>query len=102
MAVGCPPGSYRVRSHPRTSYYKADETLGNATQVKESCREKDPVYNHWFPRLKDGAPPNWPQKKEKLGKWTIAQQERVLEAIRELPEELWATPLEGVYRLSKS
>src|SRR5262249_30255041 len=98
----CPPGTYHVRSHPRSGYERADGTFVKATQVSESCRGKNDVYNTWAPRLKTGFPPGWEIKTEKAAKWTEEQRERVLEALGELPEALQKTPLKGIYRLSKS
>ncbi len=101
-ALECPPGTYHVRSHPRSAYYRADGTFVNATHVSESCREKNAVYNAWASRLKNGFPPGWEHKTEKPTPWTEEQRERMLEALSELPEALQKTPLKGIYRLSKS
>lgn len=60
------------------------------------------VYNIWDTRFKDGPPPEWENKTETVAKWTDEHRERVLQALSELPEELWRTQLKGIYRLSKS
>lgn len=102
MAMECPQGTYHVRSHPRSAYYRADGTFVSATHVHESCREKSAVDDLWASRLKNGFPPGWENKSEKPAKWTEEQRERVLEALGELPEALQRTPLKGIFRLSKS
>lgn len=101
-AMECPSGTYQVRTHPRSSYYRADGTFVSAAQVHEHCREKNAIYDIWAVRLKNGFPPGWPQKKEVLAKWTEDQRERVLEALSEFPEGLLRMPPKGIYRLSKS
>lgn len=101
-ALDCPKGQYRVRSHPRRAYYKADGTFVRASQVSKSCRERSKEYDFWFGRLKDGPPPSWPHKTEKPAKWTDDERERVLEALGELPEELWDQTIKGIYRSKQS
>lgn len=101
-ALECPPGMYHVRSHTRSAYHRADGTFVNGAHVRESCRAKNPVDDRWAPRLKNGLPPNWPNKAEKNSKWTEDHRERVLEALNDLPEALQKTVLKGVYRFSKS
>jgi hypothetical protein len=98
----CPKGSYYVRAHARKAYYRGDGTLVRATSVKASCREKAPGYDLWMPRLKSGPPPNWPFKMEAPSKWTDEEQERVLEALGELPEFLWGNWNTKIFRLSRS
>jgi hypothetical protein len=101
-ALQCPPGTYHVRSHLRSAYYRADGTFVKATHVSESCRGKNAVYDTWAFRLKSGFPPGWENKTERPTQWTEEQRERVLEALGELPEALRKASLKGIYRLSKS
>lgn len=100
--ISCGQGQYRVRSHPRRAYYKADGTYVRATQVSSSCRDKRKEYDFWFDRLKSGTPPSWPHKIEKPANWTEEERERVLEALGELPEELWDQSIKGIYRLKRA
>ena len=66
----CGNGQYRVRSHPRRAYYKANGRYVRASQVSSSCRDKRKEYDVWFDRLKSGTPPSWPHKIEKPANWT--------------------------------
>jgi hypothetical protein len=102
VVIDCPEGQYPVRSHPRRAYFKADGTFVRATQVSKSCRERTKEYDFWFGRLKDGPPPSWPHKAEKSAQWTDDERQRVLEALGELPEELWDQTIKGIYRLKRS
>ncbi|MGE4130024.1 MAG: hypothetical protein AB7F86_00215 [Bdellovibrionales bacterium] len=101
-ALDCPSGTYHVSAHPRKAYYRADGTFVKATQVSESCRETNAVYDTWSPILKTGSPPNWENKSEKPSQWTEEQRTRLIEALNELPEALQRLPVKGIYRMSKS
>jgi len=91
-----------VKSHFRRGYLRSDGTPVKATNVKSSCKEASAVYKFWSSKIKNGSPSDWPNKNEKQATWTAEEEERILEALENLPEELWSDVIKGLYRLKKS
>ena len=98
----CPPGHYLVKGHFRTAYARSDGTPVSSTNVKQHCRKHNEASEYLIPALAVGAPPNWPHKTEKAGKWIEIEKERLIDAIDSLPEVLWRKIAIKFYRLLKS
>ncbi|MNJ92605.1 hypothetical protein D3C87_102780 [compost metagenome] len=98
----CPEGQYWVIGHHRSSYVKADGTLVAATNVRAHCKTYSKVYTEWNSKFKNTPPLGWPHKSEVFKNWTVEEKERALEALGQLPEELWNKKVLGIYRSSKS
>ena len=98
----CPPGQHWVRSHPRRAFTRTDGTPVSATYVSACCKPNPTAYKSWNTRLKEGMPPGWIQIHEKQKEWGPDEQERVLEALSDLPASLLVDKVRGIYRLEKS
>lgn len=98
----CPSGFYHVKSHFRRGYIRSDGTLVKATNVKSYCKEASAAYNFWMSKLKRGSPTDWPHKQEEQSSWTSEEEQRVLEALENIPEELWTDAAKAIFRLKKS
>jgi len=98
----CPTGKYLVSGHYRSGYIRSDGTVVKPTNVKSYCKLLTKAYEYSKERFKSGAPPGWPHKVEKVGAWTEAEKERIIEALEELPDILLNDKIKGIYRLRKS
>lgn len=97
----CNPGTHRVRAHPRRSFIKADGTQVRATFVESYCKPNPVGFSVWKDRLRAGRPSNWPWRSERNHVWNVEEQERVLDAIAELPDVLRSLTVNGIYRFEK-
>jgi hypothetical protein len=102
LALTCPTDQHLVKSHKRSAYFRADGAFVSASTVSAHCRQKPESYVFWQENFKDQRPEKWPYKNEKTKKWTLEETERVLEAICELPKELWNKSNYKIYRMDKS
>jgi hypothetical protein len=98
----CPQGQYLVREHFRKGYVRVDGISVSSANVKQHCRPHTKVSEYLLPLFKLGIPPNWPNRSEKLGAWTEAERERLLDVLENLPGQLLTKKLVGFYRLRKS
>lgn len=98
----CPRGEHWVRPHYRRAYVRADGTFVSASNVSGHCHKNPVSFDHWNPKKRTGLPSGWEFPKEKPKEWTDEEWERVLEALSELPEILWFSTVDGIYRLEKS
>lgn len=63
----CPPGMYKVRSHPRSSYYRTDGVFVSNTVVEDYCKNYRNEGPHQLKFL-EKMPKNYPLKKEHFKK----------------------------------
>lgn len=98
----CPPGEHWVQAHNRRAYFRADGTFVKASHVTAHCRKNPSGYSFWESKLKTGRPVKWPNKNEKTITWSEEEKERLLEAISDLPPELWSNHVQGIYKMNKS
>jgi hypothetical protein len=101
-ADSCSTGQHFVRAYHRRAYYKADGTYVSASQVGAHCQNNPSGYSFWSNKFSSGVPRGWPWHDERSRAWTEEERERVLEALGEIPDELWNLSAEGIYRLDKS
>ncbi len=95
-AANCNSNSHWVRAHHRTAYYKNDGTFVRASEVSAHCQRNPEGYKFWNGKIKNGLLPSWPNKTETSKSWTQGEIEHVLEALSELPSELWGDYIEGI------
>ncbi len=98
----CPTDSYRVKSHHRSSYHRANGTFVSAAHVISHCRKKSKSYQFWNLKIKAGYPENWPYKNERAIEFSEFERERIIEALGEIPIQLWLQSIGGIYRFEKS
>jgi hypothetical protein len=98
----CAPNEFKVNSHHRSAYVRADGTFVSASNVKTHCKTRSKAYDYTFSKFKEGVPNNWPHRSEKVGTWTESQKMRVIEALEDVPEYLYSSKIFGLYRLKKS
>lgn len=98
----CPHGQHRVKAYFRDAYFRANGTYVKATSVDSYCRQDRESDKHWQDKLKSGRPDDWPYDVEKSGAWSLQETERVLEALCELPKEIWENSTYKIYRMNKS
>ncbi len=97
-AQTCPAGEHWVQAHHRNGYIRGDGVAVSATDVVAHCHPNPPTYSVWKDKLLNGLPPGWELKSEKSKPWTIAERERILEALALLPPALLNLPIKGIYR----
>lgn len=87
FSYDCEDGTYPVRAHPRSDYFRNDGTYVSATQVSESCRGYRELK---LPKIvfEQGPPKNWPHKLEKFRKWNLQEQQETQLAFNKLPKVL--------------
>lgn len=98
----CPVGQHWVKPHSKRAYIRADGAVVRASFVSGHCRENFKGYSFWKSKLISSRPSNWPKKLEKERAWTAEEEERVLEALGDLPEILWSAAVRGIYRMKES
>jgi hypothetical protein len=98
----CPPGQIHVKAHHRRAYTRADGKFVKEAAVTAHCRTKRKSDDYWHERFSKGRPGIWPHRKETEKAWTPEEVERVLEALCELPEELWNKSAYKIYRMDRS
>lgn len=98
----CPTGQYFVKAHSRKSFIRADGVVVKPTLVSSHCRVNRVSDVYWQDRLQNSRPNDWPYKDEKSKSWTTEERERVLDAICELPDKIWAKSDFRIYRMEKS
>jgi hypothetical protein len=98
----CGPGRHWVRAYHRRAYTRANGAPVSATDVGAHCADNPPGYAFWQPKIKNGKPSGWPRQREKPKNWTEEEVERVLEALSQMPRELWDGTLRGIYRMARS
>lgn len=74
----------------------------SAANVTAHCQKNPPGYVFWRDRIKDGKPPSWPLLSEKQSHWTAEEIEQTLNALSQLPDSLFLTSVQGIYRMAKS
>lgn len=86
-AWSCPPGTFPIKKHPRTSYYRSDGTHVSASTVNTYCK---PYRNLQKLKLifEDKMPKEWPQKKEKFKKWLPKEKRKIIVLMNQLPSVL--------------
>ncbi len=94
----CGIGETEVREHVRKSYQKKSGEAVSKSIVTEHCREIFKKSKEWLSSLKDGAPLNWPLKREKFGKWTISERKILEERLSLLPDFVLDRNPSGIYR----
>lgn len=98
----CPSGQHWVRAYHRRAYIRTDGTNVSASTVSAHCQKDPPSYVKWRERLINNAKtPSW-ARTEKRKNWTTEEQERVFEALSELPEVLLVDSVKTLYRAEKS
>ncbi len=102
LAQACINTEHWVRAYQRSSYFRADGTFVKAAQVTAHCRLNSESYTVWKEKLKVGRPEAWPHRDELATPWTINDEEKLIEALSELPKNLWSEKIKGIYRLKKS
>lgn len=98
----CPVGQHWVKAHSRKSYTRVDGVTVKSASVSSHCRVNRTSDAYWQDRLQNSRPNDWPYKNEKSKSWTTEERERVLDAICELPDEIWAKSNFRIYRMEKS
>ncbi len=102
VSAECPVGQHWVKAHNRKSYFRADGTFIKATSVSAHCRTNRESDSYWQNNFENNRPADWPRSVEKSKHWTIEEIERVLEAICELPEEIWKKSKYRMHRMERS
>jgi hypothetical protein len=102
LAQNCPGNAHWVRAYHRHAYYRASGVFVSAANVVAHCQQNSTAYDYLKSRINNGRPPNWPNKSENSVSWPPEEIERVVEALSELPQDLWLSGLKGVYRMDKS
>ncbi len=98
----CPSGQHWVNAYNRKSYFRADGTSVKATSVSAHCRKSRESDVYWKNNFENDRPADWPHRTEKSKQWSAEEIERVLEAICELPEEVWKKSQYRMHRMEKS
>jgi hypothetical protein len=98
----CPSGQHWVRAHFRKAYRRTDGTLVSATNVRAHCQPNPPSYSTWKDRLRSNPSGRWILRKEKPRKWTTEEEERILDALSDLPPALLSDSVKAIYRFEKS
>lgn len=98
----CPSDQHWVKAHNRRGYYRANGTFVKATSISSHCRSSRLSDKYWKNKFEVRRPADWPYDQEKSKDWTVEEVERVLDAICELPEELWKKSDYKIYRMEKS
>jgi hypothetical protein len=98
----CLTNEHWVRAHHRNAYTKSNGVHYKAAQVSAHCQKNSKTYLGWNHKIKTGFPPGWQYVDEKTKEWSDNERERVLEALSDLPPELLANSVEGIYRLGTS
>jgi len=70
--------------------------------VSAHCRKNQNGYKFWQPKIRPQRPPNWPIEDQKAKAWDPGEREAVLDALAEIPPELWLESLRGIYRMRRS
>jgi len=102
VAGECSGSSHWVRAYHRRAYYRGDGTFVAATEMSAHCQHNPEGYEFWKDKIKNGSPPFWPNKSEKIVPWSQEEIERTLEALSEIPKELWGDYIKGIYRFDVS
>ena len=102
LAQVCPRDKYFVRAHDRKSYIRTDGVFVGSSNIKAHCRFHSLTSEFLIPLIKEGLPPNWPKKLEKMRTWTETDKDRLLDAFENIPSQLYSKRLMGIYRLQKS
>lgn len=98
----CPQNEHWVKAHHRNAYTRSDGTFVSESNVRSHCKTNPPSYSLWKNRLNSNPSKQWLNKKEKSRKWTTDEEEKVLEALSELPVILLVNSVKNIYRLEKS
>lgn len=102
ISTSCPPGEHFVKTHNRNAYTRADGTFVKAATISSHCRKQRESDNYWLTKFESYRPIDWPHNNEILTPWTVEEKERVLDALCELPEEIWKNSEYKIYRMKQS
>ncbi len=97
----CPKGTYQVRNHPRSAYYRSDETYVSATTVSAYCKQ----YRSFEPleiQFENTKPTAWPYKKEIFKNWKKSEIKQLTEILNKLPDVLTHIGNLKIFRADKS
>ena len=102
LSSECPIGQHWVKTHKRRAYFRATGDFVKATKVIAHCRNNRTSDTYWQNKFENIGPNEWPHKDEKSKTWEFEEIERVLDAICELPEEIWKKSQLKIFRMAKS
>lgn len=101
-AQTCAAGEHWVRAHHRRAYYRADGTLFSATNVSAHCRFNSKSFEFWNLKFSNERPSDWPHAREVSKAWTEEEKEKAIEALDQIPEQLWSASIRGILRMDQS
>jgi hypothetical protein len=102
LAEQCGEGRHWVRAHHRRAYYRSTGIFVKAAEVTAHCQDNQQSFKTWRDKLLSGVPKGWSHHTEKPTSWTDEEIERLLEALDDIPKELLANSIKGIYRFAKS
>lgn len=97
----CDSSQRWVEAFHQDAYRVGNGKVVPAKDVPGHCEKTTPADKTWIAKLLDGKPSTW-RPGEKVSKWTAEQRERVLAALREIPDFLKDPNIFGIFRMKDS
>lgn len=97
----CPDGTYKVRSHPRSSYYRTDGVFVSNSVVEEYCKNYRSDGPHEL-IFNEKAPKRYPVKNEKFKKCTQSNTNQIAEIFSKLNKVLTSVGKIDIYCSERS